>query len=234
MAELLIEDYISHIKTTLNHGSKSDDSPFSDRYIYSILRMMRAELIKNKSNKSNFLNTFNYQTIPCLSLEIVHGLDDCECLPDGVGCQYARTILPIPEILSSRDRLLVRSVRDAVGNIIDQTTYETSYYDTYSKIKKERTRYFIHNSYLYITANNTDLSQVSITALFFDPTDLASIPTCTDSTVNCYEPLKQPFPMEKDLSSALFKMTFDEIFTYAMRVPQDLTNDAQSGTPIEQ
>lgn len=231
---LLLEDYMSHIKTTLAHGIPSDDFPFSDRYIYSILRNIRAELLKQKANKSNYLNTFNYQTLACLSLEVVQGLDDCDCLPDGVGCQYARTTSPIPEILSNRDRLLVRSVRDSVGNIIDQTTYETNYYDTYSKIKKDRTRYFIHNGYLYITPNNTDLSKVSITALFFDPVDLATIPTCEDSAVNCFEPLKQPFPMEKDLSSALFKMTYDEIFTYAMRVPKDETNDAQSGVPVEQ
>lgn len=229
MAQLL-EEYVSHLNMVLNHGVPSDDKRFSDRHLYFILKYLRAELIKNKANKYNYLNVFNYQTIPCLSLEIVTGLDDCPCLPDGVGCQYLRTALPLPEILSNRQGLLISSVRDPVGNLIPGASYETTTYDEYTKIKKTMTRYFIHNGYLYLATNNTELEKVSITAIFFDPVELADIPSC-DETTTCYDPLKQPFPMDKELSSALFKMTYEELFGFALRAPQDQTNDAAGGIP---
>jgi hypothetical protein len=230
MAQLL-EDYVSHLNMVLNHGTPSDDKRFSDRHLYFILRYIRAELIKNKANKYNYLNVFNYQTIPCLSLEIVTGLDDCPCLPDGVGCQYLRTASPLPKILANRQGLLIASVRDPVGNKIPGASYETTSYDEYTKIKKTMTRYFIHNGYLYLATNNTDLEKISITAIFSDPVELASIQTCDDGEVGCYNPLTQPFPMDDELTSALFKMAYDEIFGVAMRVPQDNTNDAKSGIP---
>lgn len=215
----------------LNHGTPSDDKRFSDRHLYFILKYLRAELIKNKANKYNYLNVFNYQTIPCLSLEIVTGLDDCPCLPDGVGCQYLRTASPLPKILSNRQGLLISSVRDAVGNIIPGASYETTSYDQYTKIKKNMTRYFIHNGYLYLATNNTDLEKINITAIFFDPVELASIPTCDNTEVTCYNPMTQAFPMDDELTSALFKMTYEELFGFALRVPQDTSNDSKSGIP---
>ena len=224
---MLLNELLSTLNITLNHGAPSDDKRFSDRYLYSVLLGIRAELIKQKANKYNFLNIFNYQTTPYLSLELSN-LDDCDCMPSGVGCKYKRTAQLLPEVLTARDRFLISSVRDAAGNVIPMTTLENSKMEKYSRIKGEMTRWFFHNNRVYITSNNTDLSKIIITGIFFDPVSVGELEGCDDAETTCYDPFVDEFPIDKELLATLRKMTYEEVMRYAMRVPQDMVNDAKS------
>ena len=67
----LLSEHIAHIKSVLSRGAESDDSRYSDRQIYFLLRYLRAELFKQKLDKYNYVSPFNYQTIPCIPLELV-------------------------------------------------------------------------------------------------------------------------------------------------------------------
>lgn len=222
----LIGEYIGHVEAILSQGPKNDEYRFSDKHIYNILLYIRAVLIKNKANKMQTLNEFNYQTIPCMSLELAN-LNDCDCLP-GVGCKYLRTSQPLPEILSNRNGLIIKQVTDMHGNIIPETTLQDNNYDKYSFTKKETVQYFIHNNYLFIT-NNKKLKRINITAIFYDPTAVNGLSSCdTQADEDCFDPKTMAFPMEKDLTSALFKMTYEEILGVAYQVPQDVENDAKN------
>lgn len=223
---ILVGEFLGHIEAILSQGPKADEYRFSDKHLYNILCYIRAELIKNKANKLQTLSDYNYQTISCLSLELAN-LNDCDCLPD-VGCKYLRTSLPLPEILTQRNGFLIKEVTDLHGNIIPETTYQLSTYDKYSLTKKEIVQYFIHNGYLYIT-NNKRLKKVNITAVFYDPTSTNGLSSCATAGENdCFDPKLMPFPMEKDLTSAMFKMVYEEIVGIALRVPQDKENDSQN------
>ena len=224
---MILNDILSRLNITLNNGIPSDDKRYSDRYLYSILIAIRAELIKQKAAKYNFLNLFNYQTTPCLSLELSN-LDDCDCIPDGVGCKYKRTSQLLPEILTSRDKFLISSVRDLAGNIISMTTLENSQADKHSRLKKDYTRWFLHNNRIYITSNNTDLTKIIITGVFFDPVEVADLEGCADDPVTCYDPFTSDFPIDKELLNTVIRMTQEEVMKYTMRIPQDMQNDAKS------
>lgn len=219
----LIGEYIGHVKAIVSQGPESDEFRFSDKHIYNILLYLRATLLKNKANKMQPLSPFNYQTVSCLSLELAN-LNDCDCLPE-VGCKYLRTSQPLPEILSNRQGLLIKAVTDLKGNIIPETTLQDLPYDEYSFTKQDKVQFFIHNNYLYI-ANNRKLKNINITALFYDPLTVNGLSSCNPDP--CYDPATMSFPMEKDLTDALFKMTYDEIVGVAYRVPQDVENDSKN------
>ena len=221
----LIGEFLGHLEAIMSQGPKSDEFRFSSKHLYNILIYIRAELIKNKANKLQALSEFNYQTIPCLSLELAN-LNDCDCLP-GVGCKYLRTSQLLPEILSYRNGYLIKSVTDMVGNNIPETTLEASKYDKYSFTKKETTQYFIHNNRLYLTTNQS-LEKINLSAIFYDPTSINGMSSCAStSELDCYDPLTQAFPMEKDLTSALFKMVYEEVVGISMAIPQNPENNAK-------
>lgn len=222
---LTVGEYIGHLEAILSQGPKSDEFRFSSKHLYNILIYIRAELIKNKANKFQLLSEFNYQTVSCLSLELAN-LNDCDCLP-GVGCKYLRTSQLLPEILSFKNGYLIKSVTDMMGNNIPETTLEASLYDKYSLTKKNVTQYFIHNNRLYLT-NNQSLEKINISAIFYDPTSTNGLSSCATSVdTDCFDPKTQAFPMEKDLTSALFKMVYEEVVGISMSIPPNPENNAK-------
>lgn len=222
-----LNEYLSHLKTILNVGPASREFQFTDAGLYFILRYLRAELIKNKYNKSSYISDFNYQVLGCLELEL-HSLDeDCNCEETPEPCKFLRTVNELPRIISGRNSLLIKSVTDLFGNDIPVTEFEKTRYDKYSKTKAAVPQAFIRNNRLYI-ANNLDLRRINVNAVFFDPVSLADYTSCNGET--CYDVLEQYFPMEDDLTSALFQMAYEELIKVSMSLPMDLTND---GKPVQ-
>ena len=215
---MYLNELTEHIKSIINNGPEPRSFRFTDKTIYFLLKVFRAKLIRNKVAKDYFVSDFNFQTMPCVSLEMSKLLD-CNCLPTGVGCPILRTSQPLPEILTGRNSYLVRRITDMQGNDIPLTTFDTFKYSKYSFWKKDKVSAFIRDNYLYVT-NTTYLEKISLTALFFDHLEVND---CNDT--ECFDPLTSVFPMDKELVDALLKMTYQEFLAIAYRVPQDIEND---------
>ena len=83
--------------------------------------------------------------------------------------------------------------------------------------------------FIFDITNNKKLRKVNVTAIFYDPTSTNGISSCSESSdSDCFDPKTMAFPMEKDLTSAMFKMVYEEIVGIALRVPQDKENDSQN------
>lgn len=217
---MYLNELIEHIKSVLNNGPTPRSFRYTDRSIYFIIKVFRAKLLRNKAAKGYFVSDFNYQTLPCVSLE-QSKLLDCNCLPTGVGCPVLRSTQPLPEILTGRNGYLLNHLTDMYGNDITLSTFQKFKYSFMSFYKKGKTCAFIHNGYLYI-GNNTDLEKVSLTAIFFDPVEVND---CNDDV--CFDPLTMEFPMDKELVDALLKMSYQELLAIAYSVPQDRENDTR-------
>lgn len=219
-----VDYYIFYLKNILSQGASSDDFRWSDQMLYFLLCNIRATLITQKHKKNQKLSDFNYQDIPCITLSM-STIDDCDCVPEDIACKYMRSNIEIPEILMGRNKFLGYCT-DMFGNNIDIVDFQSTKYDKFSFTKKDTVKAFIRNRKLFIV-NNTELEKVSLTGIFYDPTDLASI-DCGDNTTMCFDPLEQAFPMEKDLADTLFKMSYEDFVKYSMQVPQDKTNNAST------
>jgi len=217
---MLLQELTGYLKTSINNGPEPRSFRLTDRYLYFMLKNFRALLIRRKVDKQYFVSDFNFQTLPCVSLE-KSTLMDCNCLPSGVGCPLLRSTDPLPEILTSRNNYILNYVTDMYGNDIPLTTMQEFKYSNMSFYKKDRICCFIHKGYLYI-ANNTDLEKVTLNAVFYDPLEVTD---CDGNT--CLDPLTSEFPMDKELVDTLLKMSYQEILGVVNSTPQDRENDSR-------
>ena len=225
----LLSEHISHITNILNQGAKPDSYRFTDKQIYFILKYLRSELLKQKLDRGYFINPYNYQTIPCVSLEY-KDISDCECFT--TNCKSLQTSCEIPRAMNSR-RGLDLSVYTIEGNRLDRLTLDTIKLAKYSKSFACNLRgYYIENRIIHVVGYDR-LKVLKIKGLFEDPLELASFKcSCDEEGNSCYDPYTMDFPLDLDLTRALNALTYEELLKISMQVPKDDTNDSQ--TTIQQ
>jgi hypothetical protein len=228
---MLVKELVSHIINVLNHGPAADDSRISERQVYFILKYLRAKLIKQKADKYNYISPFNYQTLECLPL--VQGtFSECECFDEG--CVILRSEWKIPNIIVNRNQLMLKGIFTQSGEEIYPATDQDIKRFKYSKTKNKPGRYTyeIKNNYLFVRGDDR-LKVVKFTGILEDPLE-ANIPgACGDGITDCFNPETMNFPIDLELTEAICKMTYDEIFNVMMRIPIDNENDAKDNLNVE-
>jgi hypothetical protein len=218
-----LSDYIDYFKLMMSQGDVSDDFRWSEEAIYALLRNIRAQLLIQKSNKNRKISDFTYQNIPCFNVSYTT-FDNCDCVPTDQQCKYLKTDDPIPELLQTRHGYL-GYVTDAKGNIIDFLPYRDVQKTSFTFLKKDIPLAFIRDGHVYVT-KSVDLDHINIYGVFYDPLKVAEYDCGTE--VVCYNPLTQAFPVDKELSDTLLKMSYEELMKYSMQVPQDVVNNAST------
>jgi len=217
-----VEYYINYLRNILSHGATSDDFPWSDQALYFLLCNLRAFLTIQKHKKSQVISEFTYQDLPCFEFEYTT-IDDCTCTPTDQQCKYRRSVFEVPEILHGRNKLLAY-VTDAKGTLISLKSFKDVKYNNNSFLKKDIPQAFIRNRKLYID-NAVDLERATITAVFYDPAELANYDCGTGDA--CYDPYTQVFPLDKELADTLFKMSYEDILKFSRTQPEDNINDGK-------
>lgn len=221
-----INEFLSEVFTIISHGRKSKDIRFSDKDIYYKSLSLRAELLRQRMDKMRFLNEATYQT-KFIDLEATTLYAE-NCIPGG--CIYKQSVSDIPEIVSSRWGLLIKSCTDSEGNEIPVSSMEGIRYDKYSLTKKNVSQaFFVRNK--LIVAHNTDIAGIFLTFVPFDPLAVNTIQSCGE-VISCYSPLDSEYPMEKDLMRPLQEMLIQQIAGISMKIPIDSVPDSK--TPLAQ
>ena len=220
---MLIREITAYIQTILNKGPRSDDSLLSDRAIYFMVKSIRAKLLKQRFDKYNTINEFNYQYIDCVQLER-KTLYDCPCMTQE--CKFMVSKQIIPRYMTTRNDHLIK-VFTIDGNEIPFITSKKDINNfKHTLTKANKLVAFLHKERLTITgAEPTMIKTVTLKILAEDPLEIANFPSC-DGTTPCFDPYYQDFPMDTDLIETLTKMSYDEFARVMMSVPNDLSNDA--------
>lgn len=222
-----INEAISRLRILLENGIASDDTQLSNRFLYSILKTLRAKRIRQKLDSILYLSPFYYNTIDCLPLELGK-FADCPCFTND--CFILRSKYKIPKVMSTRNKLAIKAITTIQGKSLYETTPTKDEYKQYTNTKKEGLFYFIHNGYLYITGSTT-LKVVTFTAIFENPLDLAGINACDSDGNNlpnaCFEPKTQDFPIDEDLFDDVEDMVLEKLVKVMARMPNDSENNAR-------
>ena len=221
----MIDEHIYAVRGLIKEHS--DDSNFTDSFIYQFLISARAEIIRQKANKNHYQSRFNFQTA-CVPLDC-SSYEDCDdCLPD-MGCKLRKSRIKIPVPVSSRSKDLF-NVRTFSGQKLTMLSPEDFDSSKESIFLKDRPSYWISNQYLIVWQPIT-LKAVIIDAIFSDPTDLANVYICDEdgstSDEACYNPLKDEFPMDADIWEEVYTRAFNKL-TNSQRVPDDKLNNAET------
>jgi len=218
---MTINEMISQLRETLR--SRTDDSNYSDQYLYELVKSFRAVLLKQRAEKHKPISKFNYQKF-CVELECVSASDCIDCSKD-ISCNVLRSTKKLPVSIHGRNKDLLR-VRlmngEQVSYVSDYTEFKTL---QYSKTRKNKMAYTMTNGYLEIYGNDI-LKYVVVEGPLSDPTDLVEWTTCgTTNTESCYDIRNDEFPMEESIFPTVRDMIYKEL-NVSINLMDDTKNDS--------
>lgn len=213
----------------------SDDSVFTDEFLYAMLLQSRAEIIKNMVDNNKELSPWLYQRF-CIKLCPSNFIEcDCAGLDSTIGCTVWRSEKPIPEFINQNDNLLL-NVSELFGNIINQIRerayrtvkyrkYKVDFYYLIGDLKGEK--------YLFILSPSSKIPPKYIKAegVLSDPSEISEF--LCESQGECFDPLGSGFALDISKHNALFKLT-TELMAISAKAAEDRTNNTESTPPQNQ
>jgi hypothetical protein len=217
-----IPEHIYKLRTFIKQHS--DDTIYSDEFLYSLLRDSRNTLLERENKKFTKDSEFHKQTI-CMPL-IIDTYNDCECLPFEVKCKVLKSKYKLPKVLTGRNKELMRVLTfDSFTQIPFVLSTDLKNLK-YSKTKGKGTKYGITNSHLIIF-NTLQLKGILIEGIFEDPLELAKISFCDESgnETQCYDLNTTDFPIKGSLSYPMYQLSLD-MLKIPLQIREDDTNNA--------
>lgn len=188
----------------------SDDSGWSQRFIYYHLLRYRARLIREKVRRDMPISHWNYQTIDCIPLEKTD-LSECPCVPAD-GCVFMRTKLRIPKPL---DRL--KSVTSTDGQITyTYVEWERLKHKLTSRFEGERSSAYYtlktrqDGTHLYLY-NDTHKKYITVTGVFENPLEVQFFTDCEGNVPQCRNPLDQEFILDPDITTIMYDLAIRQL-----------------------
>jgi len=219
-----IPEHIYKLRTFIKQHS--DDSIYSDEFLYSLLKDARVTLLERENKKFTKDSEFHKQMI-CMPL-VIDTYHDCDCLPFEVKCKILKSKFPLPKVLTGRNKELIRVLTvDGYNQIpfIQSTDLKNL---KYSRTKGKGNKYGIVNSYLTIF-NNLQIKLVLIEGIFEDPLELQKITYCDEggNETQCYDLNTTDFPIKGSLNFPMYQICLD-ILKIPLQLKSDDTNNANS------
>ncbi len=197
---------LTHPKSTVSDSINIDVIKFN-------IKAIRAQLIKQDSNKGYTADSYIIQDLGCVS---VIPVDRGECCSVDIGCEFMRTELPIPSTIELHDSELLTRVGpvDKIARPYDQVKYERVPFLGNNKFTKNLIKAFrIHKGgYIYLsTPKNHDsalLTKINIQGVFEDPELAADFSTCEGNV--CYSD-DTPFPVKAHMIPTITDMVIKKL-----------------------
>lgn len=224
-------DYVRHeIKET------SDDSHYTDQFIYETLLkhrnvLLHNYLVKQKSNNNELL----WQGF-CMPLCVSTWHDCDDCVPN-LGCAILKSKYPLPNYLYTSDRSFIE-VTNLTGSVTyPKTSPNIGKYRAYRRTQNTEEYYSIKNNYLFFVNNKNNIRVVVyIRMILEDPTQLTLYPICDESGIEsntCYEVRDLSFNLKPELFSKMLSLTKEELLAASLRLPEDNNNNADSDSSLK-
>jgi hypothetical protein len=224
MSNLTIRGVVDLVRECLREVS--DDSVYSDKFIYRILLEARAELLNQMYEKNNSFSPWLYQRF-CLKL-CPSSFIECGCAPFDFACNVYRSTEPLPQPIGGDT--LVLNISELWGDKINRLT-ENQFRTLSTRKYKVPYYYYIghynNDHYLFILGNSTAPPKyIKAEGVFEDPSEVLRF-ACTDE--ECPSLYGTGFPFQLSKESTLIKMAIEMILV-SKKLPEDLSNNSQSTT----
>lgn len=224
---------IARLKVALNKGVPSNDSRYSDEFLYSQLMTMRAKRLRQKLDQFAFISPFTFSFIDCVPLELGK-FADCPCFT--TDCWILRSKYKIPQLISYRSGLYLK-VYTIEGKEISETSQIKNKLKEHRKVNVDSLGFFFHNDYLYITGSTT-LKVVSLNGIFSDPMKLKDLPRCDTNgnslPITCFNPLEDEYPIDEELYEDVEMLVIQKLLSYEQSTFEDTENNDRKNIQTNQ
>jgi len=222
---ILIGEAIQRLQSDYSKGVQSKDTRLTSRHIYSALITARATLIKQQSSKSQHINSWIYQTLYFIPLQ----LSPINLSTFGPQSPTAlRSTTRLPKLVSDINADLLSSVSTLDGQVmLSSTDYETAKYQGAAKYTGANPKRYIRDGYMFVT-NATQLRGVTMQGIFEDPIEVwqynlanYSCPDC-----RCKKAKDIEFPIDRDLLKTMLELAQQELIILFSQMSEDTSADA--------
>jgi hypothetical protein len=211
-----ISTVISRIRTLIRQHT--DDSPYTDEYLYSVLSSIKSHLLRQRANKFNKLP--NPQ---CFCIELIKANShDCDCID--IGCEVLMTKYPIPDTIFGRnsEKVFLKTLGEKEIPVINFRELSYIKTDPIKANKRIATEYNGH----YLIWNEEDLKAIIICGNWSDIAKWSDIILCPDnSEESCFDINEVDFGLPTDLETTMFQMALQEL-SIPLKLIDDMTNDS--------
>lgn len=220
---MTIREIIQRIQSLYSKGVQSDDSRLTNRHIFNKLQSTNNLFLSRKLDKREIISNSAYTDLDCLNI-VEDNIINCPCIQD-LSCKIYRTECKIPEILTSKQGLLIKSVMSLDGNIkINYTTFEDLKYLSGNKYTAKKMWYFIKDNYFYFV-NTKKMKAIRISAIFKNM--LEALTYSCGNMENCIDFLDLPFATDDSLIEDIIGFSANELINTFSQVLEDVTNDSK-------
>lgn len=196
----------------------TDDSPYTDEYLYSLANSAKSILLRRRATSFNKLP--NPQ---CFCIELIESNShDCKCIP--IGCIVLKTKYPIPDTIYGRnsDLIHIKTLGELEIPIIDFRELSYRNLDPIKSNTIVATEYNRH----FLIWNTLDLKAIITCANWADIADWEDKILCQDLNVeDCFDVKTLDFNLPKDLELPLFELCLKEL-GFSLQIKEDMTNDS--------
>lgn len=212
-----ISETISRLRTLIKQHT--DDSPYTDEFLYSVLNSGKARLLRQRATSFNKLP--NPQCF-CIELEVATS-HDCDCVD--IGCTVLKTKYPIPDTIFGRNTelLFLKTLGEIEIPIVDYRELSYMNLDPIKKDMRVATEYNGH----YLIWNEDNLKAIIVCANWADIADWADKVLCPDDpdSEGCFDVDTVDFNLPNDLEITLYEFALREL-NIPLSIREDMTNDS--------
>lgn len=236
-------ELIYSVWNTVRSRANINDTITEEQIAFHILNV-RAQLIKQDSNKGYTPDPYIIQDLGCVKLVKA---DAAECCQVEVGCTVLRTELPIPSTIELHHKVLITRIGpvDKTAQPYEFIAYEKVPYLSYSRFTKRNVVAYMTSTtgYMYFIVPNKmmqHLRYVNIMGVFEDPRQVADFKQCpaaastkplcpdcdTDLDIPCYTD-DTPFPVKSWMIPTIIDMVVKMFIKPQATTPTDLNSDGK-------
>ena len=218
-----VGESISRVRNVLK--AVKEDPFMTDRFLYSLILKYAKTLIRRDSKiESLFKNESLFQELPCVELIDVDKVQAC-CLSIKTGCTFKRSKEKLPELMSTGNGPIIRSVTSLDYSKKAHQTHP-SIYTNMSKTSgfryNKKAYYWFLDGHIYLP--NVEWEAVRIQAIFDEE---ISDDICSTDSTECKNEQDRTLNVPEHLFSEIEQMVLKEVLT-AGQVPSDGADDSQN------
>lgn len=207
-------------------GISSDDTFIASRYIYSILRGVRAVLYRQEIEKKGTWANLSMQT---LERFVLKNIDIAESDQFKAGQMVLKSDLPFPKLMDTKMGKIIGGVTLPNGKRLDMSSYVTSINSRDRRFKSTTPHFYIRRDHFYVAnyLHDVDELYVDIEGIYENPEEVSRLNGLgCDNEQGCIYYPDTEFDIPGYLEDALFTATQQKL-ARALGVPLDHTNNGR-------
>lgn len=227
-----ISSAIQGVQSLYSKGVQGKDTDLSPRHIYYYLLKARSTLVRQQSNKNQYISSWIYQTLPAVEL-IATTVYENTGLPTGE--TILRSKYKLPQLVSDLKTELIKSVTTLDGSKrYDIGSFETEKYSAGNKYTANKPGVFIHEGYLYLSGE-TSKKAITVVGIFEDPIEVYKFPKYNGdcSECDCIDVTTYDMRIDGNLGKTLINMATQELLGTFVQMRKDKENNASDDAGVK-